>query len=433
MGTVRFPLPCGWGCAFLAALALSGPWTDSAVAQQPVKGEAAEPEPQVFALKHVSAHDAVRLLREVFAGPAGGKASVRLVPDPRTNSVFVVGDDAEVGRVARVLQAIDVPDEAEPPGEFQARLFWLVGVPPREEVEKLPDDLKDVAAELTRFGVEKLRLAAQAAVPVTAGSPFELSGMVPFEVPLRLTLSGLATAKGDGVALEVGVSVTQAPQGRDPRPAGGLRTNLTVPLGRPVLLGVTPTDGHTSAFVLLVRRRHPDDPSQPKPPPMEKRMTFEFRAAPWAKVLEWLSEATGLTLLSTALPPGTFTFIPPKDSKGYTIPEVIDVLNEALMAKGYLIVRRAQTITLAALDESIDVVPTIALEELGRYGKTELVKVVIPLKVLSSEEIAPEVKKILGPFGSVTALKGQLVVQDAADNVRTVLKLLKEIDGKGKK
>ena len=48
--------------------------------------------------------------------------------------------------------------------------------------------------------------------------------------------------------------------------------------------------------------------------------------------------------------------------------------------------------------------PRIELSELPTRGKTELVQVLIPLKSLAVEDTAPEVQKMLTPFGTVSML-----------------------------
>jgi RNA polymerase sigma factor (sigma-70 family) len=172
-------------------------------------------------------------------------------------------------------------------------------------------------------------------------------------------------------------------------------------------------------------------------PAAEKRYAFEMRDKPWAQVFEWLSEQTGLAFVSPYKPTGTFTFVPPK-GKQYTIPEIFDFINDALLAntnaQKYLLLRREKTFGLVPADERIDptLVPRVGLAELDKRGRMELVKVVLPLTALTAKEIAPDVKKMLGPFGEVAALDkaNQLLVQDTAGNVREVLQMIKDAEGR---
>src|SRR5262245_44747233 len=58
-----------------------------------------------------------------------------------------------------------------------------------------------------------------------------------------------------------------------------------------------------------------------------KTYTFEMRAKPWIQVVEWLADTTGLAFTGPNMPTGTFNFIAPS-KKQYTIPEIIDLVNE---------------------------------------------------------------------------------------------------------
>jgi type II secretory pathway component GspD/PulD (secretin) len=75
-------------------------------------------------------------------------------------------------------------------------------------------------------------------------------------------------------------------------------------------------------------------------------------------------------------------------------------------------------------------VPRVAIEDLTKRGKTELVSVVVPLKTVTAVEVAPAVKKMLGPFGEVVVIEtaNRLVIQDTAGNLKRVCDLLKEMD-----
>src|SRR5262249_34304525 len=118
-------------------------------------------------------------------------------------------------------------------------------------------------------------------------------------------------------------------------------------------------------------RKTEDDPKK------EKTYPLEMREQPWARVFEWLSDQTGKPGIANTRPAGTFTFVPAK-GKQYTLPQIIDILNEALEAQKFLLIRGEKSFTLVPADEKIDpaLVPRVTVEELARYGLTELVQVV---------------------------------------------------------
>lgn len=187
--------------------------------------------------------------------------------------------------------------------------------------------------------------------------------------------------------------------------------------------------------------------AQPTPPPPpsdtvikpvpERRVKFEFDNKRWGEVLTWLSDQTGLPFIGSLKPQGSFTYIAPKGSvgakDGYTIPEVIDILNEALQQQKMQLIRRESSYTIVDAGQQIDpvVVARLTVEEVlnGKdRGNSEIVSTVLPLKSLVAEDIAAEVKRQMGPFGEVTALakSNQLVLLDSVKNLRTVIKTIQD-------
>jgi type II secretory pathway component GspD/PulD (secretin) len=161
----------------------------------------------------------------------------------------------------------------------------------------------------------------------------------------------------------------------------------------------------------------------------EKRIRFEFRDR--AGALNWLSQQTGLPLITTNMPTSTVGFVPPVKPEGYTIPEVIDLLNEGLLLQKYVLIRCEASLTILPVDEKIDpsIPPRITLDDLKDRGKTELVSVVLPLKSMTAKDAAPEIKRMMGALGEITVLSNnQLVVQDTVGNLRRVVAALDAVE-----
>src|SRR5262249_17482866 len=99
-------------------------------------------------------------------------------------------------------------------------------------------------------------------------------------------------------------------------------------------------------------RPDPKPTANPAAKPGEKRARMEFRGKPWREVLEWFGQQTGLSISANVRPTGTFTFVPTRPD--YTIAEVFDILNEALIPMKFLLIRREATFTIVHGDEPID-------------------------------------------------------------------------------
>jgi RNA polymerase sigma factor (sigma-70 family) len=173
-----------------------------------------------------------------------------------------------------------------------------------------------------------------------------------------------------------------------------------------------------------------DKPDTPKPG--EKRYELEARDRPWNQVFEWYAEISGLAFVGSSKPPGTFTFIPPQGKRQYTLVEITDLLNEALLAQKFILIRRTSTFTVLPADEKIDpsLVPRVGFDELGKRAKTDLVSVELPLNSVRAEKVAPDVKKMLGPFGDVVVLEtgNRLILQDTAGTLGRIIRTVSDIE-----
>ena len=167
--------------------------------------------------------------------------------------------------------------------------------------------------------------------------------------------------------------------------------------------------------------------------PKANEPTFEFimRDKPWAAVFEWLNEHSGLPVIYSNKPSGTFNFVPPKD-KNYTIPEIMDILNEGLLTQNFLLIRRDQSFLLVPATDKLDpsLVPRIRVEDLPKRGNTEMVSVTINLTAMVAEDMVSEIKELLGPYGKVVALNkaNQLVITDTARNVKFIVNDIQNIE-----
>jgi type II secretory pathway component GspD/PulD (secretin) len=369
-------------------------------------------------------------LRLVF----GNRRPGRFVVDRRRHAVLVSGNAATFQEVKLLLDQLSAlsEDSGEPSLDLSVRLFWLVSGQPTKDAVRLPDDLKEVAADLEKLGLDKPRLATQVLAHATLGTPFEVGGTAHLDAPYRLTFSGTVSLKKGAVGLDVTVNAERPGTARERSPVAGVRTQVTAAPGRLVVLGVTPTEKLTSAFVVQVEGKKPTAP-QAKP---VKSGTFHFQDKPWGAVLAWLGEQTSLPVVGNVKPTGTFTFVPPA-GKQYTVAEMIDIINEALQMQKYILIRGERSLIVVPADEKIDpsLVPRVLPADLGLRGRTELVSVVLPVKSFQVDDIAPDVKKLLGPFGEVSVLKkvNQLVVQDTAGNVGRVYAMIRTLEEQGGK
>ena len=161
----------------------------------------------------------------------------------------------------------------------------------------------------------------------------------------------------------------------------------------------------------------------------EKTYTVAFEKTDWSKVLEWFAKETKLVFLSNDTPTGTLTL---KSEEKYTLSQLLDLFNEVLAQKNWVIIRREHTFLLHPAETKIppEILQQITLDELPSRGNTEVVQVVIPLKTVVADTIAPQAKKLLSVFGDVSAFgTNQLIIRDKAKNIKNIYKFVLESEG----
>src|SRR4051794_7320743 len=161
----------------------------------------------------------------------------------------------------------------------------------------------------------------------------------------------------------------------------------------------------------------------------DPQLTFSFRYQPWQQVLDWFAEQAGLSLLMDAPPPGTFNYT---DTRSYTVPEALDVLNGVLLTKGYTLVRHGRMLVMVNLEDGIppNLVPDVPLAELDKRGEYELIRVLFPVWNMTPEQAAGEVQPLLGPQGKVITLPQSRGIQvtETAGRLRTIRSIVNAVE-----
>jgi type II secretory pathway component GspD/PulD (secretin) len=179
----------------------------------------------------------------------------------------------------------------------------------------------------------------------------------------------------------------------------------------------------------------PDVPKKtdPKAEPVKPKLhTFAMSIKPWSDVIDWYKDESGLSFNSIEAPPtGTFNFSPAKDPKTgqprqYTMSQVTDLINEALLTKNLILVRGEVSFRLWPADKKIDpvLVRRVSLEELKTLAARDLVQVVVDLKALIAADQVPNVTKMMSNIGEVVAMDGgrnALIMIDLAGNLRRII------------
>jgi len=163
-------------------------------------------------------------------------------------------------------------------------------------------------------------------------------------------------------------------------------------------------------------------------PPAEPKLKFTFRFQRWGDVLDWFAQQAGLSLVLDAPPPGTFNY---SDTREYSVPEALDLLNGVLLTKGFTLIRRDKMLIVVDLEEGLpeSLIPRITEKELDERGKFEFVSMLFQVGKRNVEEVVKEISPLLGPRGKSMALPktSQVLVTDTAGVMRAVRAVIESI------
>ena len=155
------------------------------------------------------------------------------------------------------------------------------------------------------------------------------------------------------------------------------------------------------------------------------RWEFNFHNAPWLLVLRAFAQEFNYTLQISAETEGLFSFY---EERLLNSTESIDILNDALLPTGRILIRDSERLTLVNANETIpgNMVPFVAVNQIDELGRNELATVAIPLKSADTPQTVEEVAQLLSPLGQVRVLSnaGRVIVTDTGSYLRRMRDLL---------
>lgn len=259
--TLQRSRSCRCVTIFLLAVAMAG--VSESRAQEVLRRPDKKPEMtvQVFALKFMEADQHLQATLTGLLTEYG-----KIAVDKRTNSVIVQTDAQQLAMVRDLLSALDVDAARRDPGpalkDRQVRIIWLMSG--LEEGGAIPADMKEIADQLSRYGVTGLRLVAQTIVRgrnlFTTSAYADLDGK-----PILLSIHGefMETKSAESVLMQISLSAvitgpTASARGVSwERPQGTLakvETTVLTPFDHPVVLCMNPVNKMTSVFIVEVQR-----------------------------------------------------------------------------------------------------------------------------------------------------------------------------------
>jgi len=161
-------------------------------------------------------------------------------------------------------------------------------------------------------------------------------------------------------------------------------------------------------------------------------LRFNFSGVTWPAVLEWFADEADLALQLDQIPIGSWTFADP--TRKYSVSEALDVINLALLKRGYCLVRRGRMLQVIDLEQEnadkliSELAELVRPEQLEERGKSDIVSCVFPLGSMTADSAKEELALMIGPWGRLIVLDSarQVKVTEAADKLIAIRDLLKQ-------
>ncbi len=202
-----------------------------------------ETETRVLIFQHITV-DSLRPVVQLH--------NVQIATNAATNSLIVRGKTVEIERVVQTLRAIDVET---PSVELEC---WLLesgrGTQIGDHVE-----LKGLAPELARAGLEGFGVFSHMAVRSLAGEKFDSSQSFVNRRLRNMALGGVVRLVDQGKTAQIGIGISismQLDELVDSKSSGSfqLNTELSTQPGKLVVVGLAPTGDESAKPLVLVLR-----------------------------------------------------------------------------------------------------------------------------------------------------------------------------------
>lgn len=156
----------------------------------------------------------------------------------------------------------------------------------------------------------------------------------------------------------------------------------------------------------------------------EGKVSFNIKGQPWEPVLQWLSDASALSLDWQELPGDSLNLITTRE---YTMEEARDLINRHLLSRGFTMIVTGEVMSIVKTKElNPAMVQRVTPEMLAKLPDHTMCKVSFDLDWLIADEAVEELKPMLSSAGQIHKLSrtNRLEVIDTAISLRQLWELI---------
>lgn len=239
------------------------------------------------------------------------------------------------------------------------------------------------------------------------------------------------TAPAIDVAVDVSKVTPGPPQIPMPTPTADGSTPMPMP-------GQPPAEAKPDPATQNSVKRPPADKYVPQPIDQEIRknpdgkVAFNIKGQPWEPVLQWLADASALSLDWQELPGDSLNLI---TSREYAMEEARDLINRHLLSRGFTMIVNGEVMSIMKTkDLNPALVQRVTPDKLDSLPDHTICKVSFDLDWLIADEAVEELKPMLSSAGQIHKLSrtNRLEVIDTAISLRQLWELIESeqsVDG----
>jgi len=255
---------------------------------------------------------------------------------------------------------------------------------------------------------------------------------------LALTLACLCPCSSPAVADEIILEDSDVNAGVvvSPSIVPASQPPMAVPSGDPAVpspmpaspLGTAPANGEAANQASV--KRPAADKYVPQSIDMEIRtnpdgkVAFNIKGQPWEPVLQWLADASALSLDWQELPGDSLNLI---TSREYAMEEARDLINRHLLSRGFTMIVNGEIMSIVRTKElNPAMVQRVTPEKLSSLPDHTMCKVSFNLDWLIADEAVEELKPMLSAAGQIHKLSrtNRLEIVDTAVSLRQIWELI---------
>ncbi len=161
----------------------------------------------------------------------------------------------------------------------------------------------------------------------------------------------------------------------------------------------------------------------------ETLMTLDFKDAPLATVMDYISEHAGFTIISNTSLTGRVSII---SKKPVTVDQALDLINSVLKENDFAVVRTGNILKVVLLSEAKQMnIPVRSGNEPEKISPTdEIVTHIIPIKFADAVKLKDDLAGLLPDYAEFTAnqASNSLIITDTSANIRRISEIVKALD-----